>query len=95
MNREKNDNLISSAKEKVTKSSTSKKTVQTCSDSYKLSYADQEFLLRDELRPLRLQLELLKPEILLTEHKIFSTNVVFGSTKSKIMRCLNLNMKMQ
>jgi uncharacterized protein (TIGR00730 family) len=54
---------------------------QTCSDSYKLSYADQEFLLRDELRPLRLQLELLKPEIILQEHNIHSTIVVFGSTR--------------
>ena len=81
VSRKKNKNLITSAKEKVTKSSTIKKSRQTCSDSYKLSYADQEFLLRDELRPLRLQLELLKPEILLTEHKIFSTIVVFGSTK--------------
>jgi uncharacterized protein (TIGR00730 family) len=57
------------------------KSAQTCSDSYKLSYADQDFLLRDELRPLRLQLELLKPEIILQEHNIHSTIVVFGSTR--------------
>ena len=54
---------------------------QTCSHSYKLSYADQEFLLRDELRPLRLQLELLKTEIILQENNIHSTIVVFGSTR--------------
>ncbi len=33
-------------------------TPQTRSPSYRLAYADQEFLLRDELRPVRLQLEL-------------------------------------
>ena len=81
MSREKGKKLFSDAKEDIKASDTITKSPQSCSDSYKLSYADQEFLLRDELRPLRLQLELLKPEILLTEHKIFSTVVVFGSTR--------------
>jgi uncharacterized protein (TIGR00730 family) len=56
-------------------------TAQTRSPSYRLAYADQEFLLRDELRPVRLQLELLKPEILLAEHRIDTTIVVFGSAR--------------
>jgi uncharacterized protein (TIGR00730 family) len=56
-------------------------TPQTLSPSYRLAYADQEFLLRDELRPVRLQLELLKPEILLAEHRIDTTIVVFGSAR--------------
>ncbi len=75
------EKLFADAKQDVNASESMIKSPQTCSNSYKLSYADQEFLLRDELRPLRLQLELLKPEILLQEHKIFSTIVVFGSTR--------------
>jgi hypothetical protein len=38
-------------------------------------------LLRDELRPVCLQLELLKPEMLLSEHRIDSTVTVFGSAR--------------
>ena len=56
-------------------------TPQTLSPSYRLAFADQDFLLRDELRPVRLQLELLKPELLLREHRIDSTVVVFGSAR--------------
>jgi uncharacterized protein (TIGR00730 family) len=54
---------------------------QTGSPSYRLAFDDPEFLLRDELRPVRLQLELWKPELLLTEHAIDSTVVVFGSAR--------------
>ena len=56
-------------------------TPQTLSPSYQLAYTDSDFLLRDELRPVRLQLELLKPEILQQEHNIHSTVVIFGSTR--------------
>ncbi|MDX1698262.1 MAG: TIGR00730 family Rossman fold protein, partial [Thiohalobacterales bacterium] len=56
-------------------------TAQTRSASYRLAYADEDFLLRDELRPVRLQLELLKPELLQQDHGIHSTVVVFGSTR--------------
>ena len=38
-------------------------TPQTVSPSYRLAFSDTEFLLREELRPVRLQLELLKPEL--------------------------------
>jgi uncharacterized protein (TIGR00730 family) len=51
------------------------------SPSYRLAYQDPEFLLRDELRPVRLQLELLKPELILQEHQIESTIVIFGSAR--------------
>ena len=51
------------------------------SPSYKLAYQDEDFLLRDELRPVRLQLELLKPELLQKEHNIESTVVIFGSAR--------------
>lgn len=54
---------------------------QTLSPSYRLAYMDHDFLVRDELRPVRLQLELLKPELILKEHKIESTIVIFGSTR--------------
>jgi uncharacterized protein (TIGR00730 family) len=42
---------------------------------------DHEFLLRDDLRPVRLQLELLKPELVQQEHGIESTVVFFGSSR--------------
>ncbi len=51
------------------------------SQSYKLAYADTEFLASDDLRPLRLQLELLKPEQALREKNIASTIVIFGSAR--------------
>ena len=49
--------------------------------SYKLAFADNEFLLHDELRPVRMQLELLKPELVQREHDIESTIVLFGSAR--------------
>ena len=54
---------------------------QTLSPSYRLAYRDHDFLLKDELRPVRLQLELLKPELILKEHEIESTIVIFGGTR--------------
>lgn len=54
---------------------------QSRSHSYKLAYNDNEFLLRDELRPVRLQLELLKPELIQEELGINSTVVIFGSAR--------------
>ncbi len=56
-------------------------TPQTSSASYRLSYTDIDFLTRDELRPIRLQLELLKPEMLQHEHGIDATVVVFGGSR--------------
>ena len=56
-------------------------TPQTCSPSYRLAYADADFMMRDELRPVRLQVELLKPELLQQEHGIDATVVVFGSAR--------------
>jgi uncharacterized protein (TIGR00730 family) len=54
---------------------------QCRSSSYRLAYQDEEFLLQDELRPVRLQLELLKPELILQENHIESTVVIFGSAR--------------
>lgn len=56
-------------------------TAQTSSPSYRLAFADPEFLLRDELRPVRLQLELLKTELLLAERGVQSTVVLFGGAR--------------
>src|SRR3954470_20885792 len=49
--------------------------------SYRLAFRDTDFLLREELRPVRFQLELLKTEMLLEEAKIGSTLVVYGSAR--------------
>jgi uncharacterized protein (TIGR00730 family) len=54
---------------------------QTESAAYKLAFQDTEFLLREDLRPVRFQLELLKPELLLNEAKIGSTFVFYGSAR--------------
>ena len=54
---------------------------QTESSAYKLAFQDSEFLLREDLRPVRFQLELLKPELFLNEANIGSTFVFYGSAR--------------
>ncbi|MFC1844126.1 3-isopropylmalate dehydrogenase, partial [Thermodesulfobacteriota bacterium] len=54
---------------------------QTRSESYRLAFDDPDFLLRDELRAVRLQLEIMKPEIILQELGINSTVVMFGGAR--------------
>ncbi|HET8534523.1 MAG TPA: LOG family protein [Sphingomicrobium sp.] len=54
---------------------------QTESEAYKLAFQDLDFLLREDLRPVRFQLELLKPELLLQEAKVASTFVFYGSAR--------------
>ena len=49
--------------------------------AYQLAFTDQAFLLREELRPIRFQLELLKPELTLADHNIHSTIAFFGSAR--------------
>src|SRR4051812_6444698 len=49
--------------------------------SYRLAFTDTEFLLRESLRPVRMQLELLKPELIQNEQGIESTIVIFGSAR--------------
>ncbi|MEJ2102936.1 MAG: hypothetical protein P8X68_23645, partial [Desulfobacterales bacterium] len=73
--------LFSSAHEDAQSARLHIDTAQCRSPSYRLAYQDQEFLLRDELRPVRLQLELLKPELILQENHIESTVVIFGSAR--------------
>jgi len=50
-------------------------------DAYRLAFADDQFLRREELTPTRLQLEFLKPELLQLEEGIRSTVVIFGSAR--------------
>jgi uncharacterized protein (TIGR00730 family) len=54
---------------------------QTESAAYKLAFQDPDFLLREDLRPVRFQLELLKPELLMNEAMIGSTFVFYGSAR--------------
>lgn len=56
-------------------------TPQTRAPAYRLAFTDREFLLRKELRPVRLQLELLKPEMIMDERGIESTVVLFGGAR--------------
>jgi len=70
-----------SAKQDATNVTYDHGSLQTHSPSYRLAYDDIDFIMRDELRPIRLQLELLKPELTLQEQNIQSTIVVFGSAR--------------
>ncbi len=56
-------------------------TPQTRSPAYRLAFDDDAFLCRDELRPVRLQLELLKPEMGMQEYGVESTVVLFGGAR--------------
>ena len=49
--------------------------------SYKLAFTDDDFMMQDELRHVRLQLEYLKAQTILEQHKIKATIVVFGSAR--------------
>src|SRR3954468_8073297 len=54
---------------------------QTQDPAYQLAFQDMDFLLREDLRPVRFQLELLKPELLLDEAGIESMFVFYGSAR--------------
>jgi uncharacterized protein (TIGR00730 family) len=56
-------------------------TPQTRAPAYRLAFADRDFLTREELRPVRLQLELLKPQLIMDERGIESTIVLFGGAR--------------
>lgn len=56
-------------------------TAQTRAPAYQLAFTDTDFLLRKELRPVRLQLELLKPEMVMDARGIRSTIVMFGGAR--------------
>ena len=56
-------------------------TPQTSAPAYRLAFVDRDFMTREELRPVRLQLELLKPQLIMDERGIESTIVLFGGAR--------------
>jgi uncharacterized protein (TIGR00730 family) len=72
---------FSHSSEAVRRVATAPETPQTQSDTYRLAFADPDFMTKRELRPVRLQLELLKPEMILAERGIHSTVVLFGGAR--------------
>ncbi|UHD14342.1 LOG family protein [Thiocapsa bogorovii] len=72
---------LPTAREDAVRAAGTSSTPQTRSAAYRLAYTDVDFLMRDEARPLRLQLELLKPELELQDQRVESTIVVFGSAR--------------
>lgn len=56
-------------------------TAQTLAPAYRLAFTDPDFMTREELRPVRLQLELLKPQMVMDERRIETTVVMFGSAR--------------
>lgn len=81
MKSRKKSDLFPSARDDARSAELCEKSPQTLSPSYRLAYLDQEFLLQDELRAVRLQLELMKPELILHEHGIDDTVVIFGGSR--------------
>lgn len=75
------ERIFPTASDDVAFSCLSAETPQTRHPSYRLAFADTEFLLREDLRPVRLQLELMKPELVLTEQGVASTVVFYGSAR--------------
>jgi hypothetical protein len=69
------------AQQEAESANTASGTPQTEHPAYRLAFQDLDFLLRDDLRPVRFQLELLKPQLLLDEANIASTFVVYGSAR--------------
>ena len=58
------------------------KNSQTQSPTYRLAFDDHDFLVRDEMRGMRLQFELMKPELELQANNINSTIIVFRSAST-------------
>ncbi|WP_138466409.1 LOG family protein [Poseidonocella sp. HB161398] len=69
------------AREDIRRSLLEEQTPQTLSPTYRLAFDDSDFLTREELRPVRLQLELLKPQLMMDEAGIVSTVVMFGGAR--------------
>ena len=69
------------AKQDAESAKTSVPTPQTEHPSYRLAFQDMDFLLREDLRPIRFQLELLKTQLVLEEAHIGSTFVFYGSAR--------------
>lgn len=73
--------ILRSADQDAERASKIPDTPQTRSAAYKLAFEDKAFLRRERLRPVRLQLELLKPELMMEDAGITSTVVLFGGAR--------------
>ena len=68
------------------------------SDTYKLAHEDIDLLSRNEMRGVRMLLEITKPDLILEENKILSTIIIFGgasiaeesNTKKRVRNIKNL-----
>jgi hypothetical protein len=69
------------AKQEAERAKAGLSTPQTENPAYRLAFQDMDFLLREDLRPVRFQLELLKPELVIDEAGIASTFVMYGSAR--------------
>ncbi|MDO5528006.1 MAG: LOG family protein [Paracoccus sp. (in: a-proteobacteria)] len=67
--------------EDAAEAQTTPDTPQTRNPAYRLAYTDTDFLLREDLRPIRFQLELLKTQTILDERGVESTVVMFGGAR--------------
>lgn len=81
MNKETKHTPFEPASKEADFAANQKITAQTEHPAYQLAFQDRDFLLRPELRPVRFQLELMKPELLLSEAGIASTFVFYGSAR--------------
>jgi len=75
------DNRFRDAHEDIETARQVPDTPQTRAPAYRLAFTDDDFMCRDELRPVRLQLELLKPQMIMDERGIDSTIVLFGGAR--------------
>lgn len=73
--------VFPAAKDDAEAAATGRSTPQTENPAYRLAFQDMDFLLREDLRPIRFQLELLKPQLLLDAAHIGSTFVFYGSAR--------------
>jgi len=73
--------LFPTARDEAAAANAPTSTAQTEHPAYRLAFQDDAFLLKDELRPVRLQLELMKAELALSEAGIASTFVFYGSAR--------------
>ncbi len=81
MARKRKHSSFINASEDRAKAAQIESTPQSSHPAYRLAFADDDFLCRDELRPVRLQLELLKTEMAMVEAGIDSTIVMFGGAR--------------
>lgn len=73
--------VFSAAREEAQIAAQQTPSPQTDHPAYRLAFQDMDFLLRPDLRPVRFQLELLKPSLLMDEANIASLFVFYGSAR--------------